>query len=164
MPRAPRHLILMGNLWRFKPSTPMRAAGFEFLTLGEGVVVDGVRMPAPADIDRANEINAEWDLVRLGSPKLTPRSKGFVYFLSTEHFVKIGFSTKPFGRASALKTGLAEEIESFVLIKGTKALEAALHRQFGGARASGEWFRKTDRLRDVVAKAASGLLHLEEPL
>lgn len=83
---------------------------------------------------------------------------GHVYFLATATHVKIGFSTHPVRRIEALKTGFAEEIISLVIVRGSRTLEARLHAHFAGARTSGEWFRKTDRLRDAMAKAAAGRL------
>lgn len=95
----------------------------------------------------------------IDGPVLTPsRRHGYVYFLVTDRFVKIGFSTRPFGRASALKTGLAEEMTSFVIVKGTRKDESRLHAEFAGARVNGEWFALNSKLKDAIATAAAGHL------
>jgi hypothetical protein len=51
----------------------MRDAGFPRVRLGPGMVVDGKNVPAPEDVARALELNAEWDRHRRGLPPLTPR-------------------------------------------------------------------------------------------
>lgn len=93
----------------------------------------------------------------IDGPVLTPsRRQGYVYFLVTARFVKIGFSTQPFGRASALKTGLAEEMSAFIIVKGTKADERRLHDDFAGSCVRGEWFALNPKLKDAIATAVSG--------
>ncbi|MEZ2410488.1 GIY-YIG nuclease family protein [Bosea sp. RCC_152_1] len=93
----------------------------------------------------------------IDGPVLTPsRRQGYLYFLMTARFVKIGFSTQPFGRASALKTGLADEMTAFVIIKGKRSDERRLHDEFAGARVRGEWFALNSKLRDAIARAAAG--------
>lgn len=95
----------------------------------------------------------------INGPVLTvSKNQGYVYFLVTGRFVKIGFSTRPFGRASALKTGLAEEMTAFVIIKGTRKDERRFHDEFAGARIRGEWFALNSKLKDAIATAAAGHL------
>lgn len=79
-----RHLIFMRNRWRYKPSDLMKPHGFNFLTLGPGIVVGNRNVPSPEDQQRAIELNAEWDRVRLGivdaaKPKYPPGSVGEAY-------------------------------------------------------------------------------------
>ncbi|MGF7055259.1 hypothetical protein GGC47_004470 [Bosea sp. OAE752] len=61
-----RHLIFMRNRWRYKPSHLMVPHGFKFLTLGPGMVVGNRNIASPEDQQRAIELYAEWDRIRLG--------------------------------------------------------------------------------------------------
>lgn len=79
-----RHLIFMRNRWRYKPSHLMKPHGFNFLTLSPGIVVGNRNVPSPEDQQRAIELNAEWDRVRLGitdaaKPKYPAGSVGEAY-------------------------------------------------------------------------------------
>lgn len=79
-----RHLIFMRNRWRYKPSHLMVPHGFKFLTFGPGIIVGNRNMPSPEDQQRAIELNAEWDRIRLGlaeaaQPKYPPGSVGEAY-------------------------------------------------------------------------------------
>jgi hypothetical protein len=79
-----RHLIFMRNRWRYKPSHLMVPHGFKFLTLGPGVVVGNRNIASPEDQQRAIELNAEWDRIRLGlaepvKSKYPPGSVGEAY-------------------------------------------------------------------------------------
>lgn len=69
-----RHLIFMRNRWRYKPSHLMIPHGFKFLTLSPGIMIGNRNTPAAEDVQRAIELNAEWDRVRFGQQQnLGPR-------------------------------------------------------------------------------------------
>lgn len=79
-----RHLIFMRNRWRYKPSHLMAPHGFAFLTLGPGMIIGNRNVPSPEDQQRAIELNAEWDRIRLGlteaaKPKYPPGTVGEAY-------------------------------------------------------------------------------------
>lgn len=92
---------------------------------------------------------------------LPERGQGYVYFLVSGAYVKIGFSTKPAGRLSALATGIGSDIDAFVLIKGSRTLEKRLHQIFAAHRTQGEWFKRQPKLMRVVGAAAVGELDPE---
>lgn len=91
------------------------------------------------------------------------RGQGYVYFLVSGAYVKIGFSTKPAGRLSALATGIGSDIDAFVLIKGNRTLEKRLHLVFRAHRTQGEWFKRHAKIMKAVAAAAIGELNVETP-
>ncbi|WP_038367943.1 hypothetical protein [Bosea sp. UNC402CLCol] len=79
-----RHLIFMRNRWRYKPSHLMKPHGFKFLTFGPGMMVGNHNVPSPEDQQRAIELNAEWDRIRLGlqqdaAPRYAPGTVGAAY-------------------------------------------------------------------------------------
>lgn len=93
---------------------------------------------------------------------ITPqRGQGYVYFLVSGAYVKIGFSTKPAGRLSALATGVGSDIDAFVLIKGNRTLEKRLHLIFRAHRTQGEWFKRHAKVMKAVGAAALGNLDVD---
>lgn len=69
---------------------------------------------------------------------------GFVYFAERDGLVKIGFSTTPKIRISALKSKLIG------CMAGDKKVEKSLHRLFSHAWVHGEWFRPTLSLTEFI--------------
>lgn len=124
-----------------------------------------VRLPDdPTSLAFADALNDAMRSARLPmieDPAPKP-GQGYVYFLVSGAYVKIGFSTKPSGRLSTLSTGLGSGVAAFVLVKGSRALEARLHRRFRDDRTHGEWFHKTKKLMSTVALAAQGRLSEDE--
>jgi hypothetical protein len=68
-----RYLYFHFGRWVWRPTRRMRAEGFRRVCLGPGLVVDGEHVPAPTDVARAIELNAEWDRHRRGLPPVGPR-------------------------------------------------------------------------------------------
>ncbi|MGO4404689.1 hypothetical protein AB4Z10_10535 [Bosea sp. RAF48] len=64
-----RHLVLMRNLWRYRPSQIMTPHDFKFITFGPGMLVGNQNLPPPEYQRRAIELNADWDTVRKGHAK-----------------------------------------------------------------------------------------------
>lgn len=96
-------------------------------------------------------------------PGHKPRNgMGYVYFLAVGDFVKIGFTRSPADRLTNVRRSAPADLDAYVVIPGRLAFEKKLHKRFADERSNGEWFRFTDRLRDAMAKAASGLLREEE--
>jgi hypothetical protein len=71
-----RYLRFKRGYWRWRPSTAMRADGFEDVKLSPGLVVDGKHVPSPTDIARAIELNQGWDRHRQGLPPLHENKTG----------------------------------------------------------------------------------------
>lgn len=91
-------------------------------------------------------------------PRTFEKGAGYVYFLVSGAYVKIGFTTKPAGRLSALSTGLGAGVQAFVLVPGSRSMESDLHREFAGDRVRAEWFKATTKLMQRISSAAVGAL------
>lgn len=72
---------------------------------------------------------------------------GYVYFMYSAGFIKIGFSETPKDRHSALDRGSAFRVHLLHLISGTRLLEREFHARFSDDRHNGEWFRLSPALR-----------------
>lgn len=94
-------------------------------------------------------------------PRVFEKGAGYVYFLVSGAYVKIGFTTKPAGRLSTLSTGLGTGVQAFVLVPGSRAMEARLHREFADDRVRAEWFKVTTKLMQRIGEAAVGKLKAE---
>lgn len=156
-PKIRYYVVIKGNgYWR--PTARMRAAGFQLVRCGP----DGPSARATARVwaDR-------WAAYRKGEgpPDLDPvtdrREAGYVYFMTTRERVKIGFSLQPLTRASQLATGMAEPIDSLVIVRGTRKDERRLHARFDAYRREREWFviSRPIRLSIMRAAAAGRVVH-----
>lgn len=63
-----RYMLFLNGRWRWRPTKPMRAAGFRIITLGPGVLIDSKNVPTAEEKARALELNAAWDRHRMGLP------------------------------------------------------------------------------------------------
>lgn len=71
-----RYLVYVNGRWRWRPTKQMRDRGFGLVNLGAGgpeVDSDGHPRASTEDKQRAVNLNAEWDAVRLGLPASQPR-------------------------------------------------------------------------------------------
>lgn len=83
------------------------------------------------------------------------RKHGHVYFLRIGDRVKIGFSTDPDRRIRNLETQGGSRADEVVTRRGSRALEAKLHRQFEHLRLDGEWFTMDDGIRQMMDMLSS---------
>lgn len=76
------------------------------------------------------------------TPKVKQTKSGFVYLIKRDSDYKIGVSSKPKSRITAIQTGSASPVETICLIKtdDMENLELALHNRFAEKRIRGEWF------------------------
>lgn len=88
------------------------------------------------------------------------RPLGFVYFVETQdgQFIKIGHSRRPRVRMGELRAAQPGALRMIGCVSGTEQIESWLHQLFREDRDHGEWFRSSDRLRDLL-----GLLPLSAP-
>ena len=87
--------------------------------------------------------------MRAGTNSSTP---GFVYFLCSGKFVKIGFATNLLRRMDEIGSKMPGlRLKAYML--GTMAKERELHRRFASSRVQGEWFRTSKELRAVMRAA-----------
>jgi hypothetical protein len=86
------------------------------------------------------------------------RSRGFVYFIQglCGGAIKIGYSVNPTMRLKELQTGYPDTLTILLLIPGSEATEAAIHRELEGSRLRGEWFRPDqvviDKIKELTEK------------
>lgn len=87
---------------------------------------------------------------------LSERSRpGFIYFLQNgrRKIIKIGFTRDHGGRFASLQMANPDELKVLATIRGTRLLEAELHKRFAKFTVRGEWFR----LEGDLAKYVAGL-------
>lgn len=77
-------------------------------------------------------------------------SKPRVYFVVHGDYVKIGFSCRVRERISSIQIGFPEPLFIALVMFGGRDTEAALHERFASHRASGEWFKLSDEIREYV--------------
>ena len=98
-----------------------------------------VRIVEPSIVEKARRAR----LASLPSEQLT--EQGYVYCIRFADRVKIGFSTNPKKRLTALPHD-----EILGLMPGTRVDEAELHVKFMDYRHSGEWFYDNPAIREFV--------------
>lgn len=77
----------------------------------------------------------------------TVHRDGWVYVVGFANYVKIGFTTKAVEeRIASLQTGCPETLAVYAAFRGSKAIEASLHRSFADFSTQGEWFRREGNL------------------
>jgi hypothetical protein len=79
-------------------------------------------------------------------------SAGYVYFLQAfgRGPIKIGYSTNPRRRFSALRTASPEPLDLVATMPGDRNLELRLHEMFGSDRLHGEWFKDSLALCTLI--------------
>lgn len=85
---------------------------------------------------------------------LSERSRpGFIYFLQNgrRKIIKIGFTRDHGGRFTSLQMANPDELKVLATIRGTRLLEAELHKRFAKFNVRGEWFRLDGELAKYVA-------------
>jgi hypothetical protein len=75
---------------------------------------------------------------------------GFVYFVVSGDFIKIGFSRSIDERMFRFATDSPLPVELLHFEPGTFKTEKIVHKHFAHLRARGEWFRKTQELLDYI--------------
>jgi Meiotically Up-regulated Gene 113 (MUG113) protein len=82
------------------------------------------------------------------------KTQHLIYFVRSHlGFIKIGYTTAhPHDRLSEMQVGNPHELELVGVHKGTKQIEARLHKRFRHLHVRGEWFREEPDLAEYVAK------------
>lgn len=152
---------------RWIASARLRALGAKGVSLQDA---DGQYLDLRAALSAAREINRKWGVVAPARPaKPQPKRErsgdhadsGYVYFVAVGSFVKIGWSSQPFGRAADVDRGQPEPPNFILVCRGGRFMETLLHRTFRRHRVKGEWFRRSPELDFVMVEAVvSGGLDL----
>lgn len=86
--------------------------------------------------------------------EIQPTAVGFVYFISfkglSDRPIKIGHAFRPEQRLAALQIAHYEELELINQITGDRDAEQEIHRKIGKLHIRGEWFRRDERLVDLM--------------
>ena len=97
------------------------------------------------------EFDAQYEAAASGLCVVSDPPGCMVYFFRQANLVKIGFSTKPADRLSALRTASAKHIAWEYSTPGGRALESELHRKFAEFRVKREWFLFAPEIREWIA-------------
>lgn len=90
-------------------------------------------------------------LYEMASGNLPFQRRGFIYFVRSSGFIKIGFTeSSPRRRLKNIQIGNPNEVVPIKSIRGTRITEAEIHAQFAGLRVRGEWFKATDELLAAI--------------
>ncbi len=88
--------------------------------------------------------------LRVASGVAVPSGKSVVYFVVCAGFVKIGTTVALAHRMSALATGSPLDMVLLGWLEGGKDLEERLHLQVDAHAETGEWFRLSPGVRDLL--------------
>lgn len=66
---------------------------------------------------------------------------GFIYLITNDDFIKLGFSTNVTKRIKSLQTSSPKRLKLIKRVKGTIEQEKQLHRKLLQYRVNGEWYR-----------------------
>lgn len=107
-----------------------------------------------------NNFLSETPIVELESNVFT----GFIYFVSDEENVKIGYTNNIEKRINQLQTGNAKELKLLFFIKGNKKVEEFLHGYFKEFHVKGEWFKINEyinekNINDIVSSYCNFLFN-----
>lgn len=91
--------------------------------------------------------------LRAARPRHEPRTSArYVYFIEARESgaIKIGSTSNPTARLSALQTGSPVRLRLIGYTEGGEPEERRLHRLFEDSRSHGEWFKPTIDLLDYI--------------
>lgn len=110
-----------------------------------------IRAAAALAAQQEAKERAEWEREQARLLK-DANEKTFVYFIVDwqRSAVKIGVSAKPEQRLREVQTGNPHPLDLALIVPGGYALERRLHQQYAPIRLSGEWFKLTQELVDLI--------------
>lgn len=94
-----------------------------------------------------------WEPIEELNTMTTKEHPGFIYFITSGNYVKIGYAKDPRKRAYQIQTGNPEEITLVGAIEGTKEDERLLQIRFAKLHYRNEWYLLDGELTDVVQEA-----------
>lgn len=143
---------------RWEPGPRVRSIGFR----GEDLRHDDGRwysldeassfaLTRKDEIDKARKIGLH--VVRRKGTGRRTRAKGFVYFIWSDNWIKIGYSLDPFRRVQDLVVGMPTGIRSLGAVPGTSKDEQRLHHALRSYRRHGEWFAAVGPVVQTMLKS-----------
>lgn len=84
--------------------------------------------------------------------------KGYVYFVTDENteLVKIGYSKNPWARLSELRRTHGVALSVVATVKTVDKSETSVHAALEKFRSEGEWFFKSDCIKDLISSISAG--------
>jgi hypothetical protein len=84
--------------------------------------------------------------------------KGYVYFVTDENteLVKIGYSKNPWARLSELRRTHGVALSVVATVKTVDKSETTVHAALEKFRSEGEWFFKSDCIKDLISSVSAG--------
>lgn len=92
-------------------------------------------------------------------PKRDGPEQGYVYFLRSRYFIKIGYSNDPEYRIKTISTATPDDCELLFFVKGSLELERKLHEEFSACHYQKEWFFLCGKLRSFVDQFSQSVEH-----
>ena len=77
---------------------------------------------------------------------------GYIYFVESAGFVKIGFTFHIPTRFHELQIAAPEKLRLLRYDIGTREIESSYHSRFAALRSSGEWFRIEGELSEFLSQ------------
>lgn len=86
-----------------------------------------------------------------------PESECVVYFISCDqpdYPIKVGSTTNVEKRLAQIQNACPWPLRVLAVAAGGSSVEREIHRAFREDRLSGEWFKRTNGLMEIISKAA----------
>jgi hypothetical protein len=80
----------------------------------------------------------------------------YVYFIQTRGMVKIGFSSLIVDRMSKLASSSPTPVRVLAIMLGGRAVERKVHETLAADKIKGEWFRRSEDVKRMIAFARNG--------
>jgi hypothetical protein len=84
------------------------------------------------------------------------QSGEFVYFIQVRGMVKIGFSSMIVNRMSKLASSSPTRVQLLAIMLGGRSVERKIHETLAADRIKGEWFRRSEDVKRMIAFARNG--------
>jgi len=127
------------------------------LTAAEKILLKTQQAQRKENVLRAKRIE---DLVVFLQRKLDNQSillddAPSVYFIASTNYVKVGVASNPQNRLRDIQTACPLELELLATFPGGYVLEAILHKVIDRHRVRGEWFKRTEKVVEIIDAAAA---------
>ena len=74
----------------------------------------------------------------------------FIYFISSQNQIKIGYSNNPIKRLKNMQVGNPNELVLLLFYEGSIYEEQELHTKFSEYHVRGEWFRYSREIQNYI--------------
>lgn len=88
---------------------------------------------------------------------------GWIYFILSDHAIKIGFSIEPKRRLESIQISNHHTLEVLAAVPTSLITEREAHKRFQHLRIRGEWFRAEKELLNFIDALKAGKNLIREP-